>query len=443
MLKTPIKLRNLQRKLYRKAKQEPNLRFYLLYDKIYRDDVLNHAYKLVRSKGGSAGVDGITAEKIEKSGRRVTFLLEIQEELKNKTYKAQPVRRVMIPKPDGSKRPLGIPTFRDRVVQMAVKLVIEPIFEADFCDNSYGFRPKKSAHDAINDVKRTIRQGNVNIIDADLSKYFDTIPHSNLMAAIAKRICDKEVLHLIKMWLKAPVVEEDESGKKRYTGGKKNRKGTPQGGVISPLLANIYLHLLDELWEINGFEKRLKARLIRYADDCLILCKFGTESAMSILEHVLERLSLSLNDKKTKTANVHHGSFDYLGFTLLMRQSRLTKRRYLHVEPSQKSYKRIKERLRELTNRKLTLLPISNVVDKVNNTLQGWVNYFHHYNCSGMLSKVKYYSEERLRTHLCRRHKIKNRGVGFKKYPGYRLYEDYGLYKVPTSAPWTNVHALQ
>jgi len=436
VLRTPIRIRTFQRKLYRKAKQNPQLRFYALYDKIYRDDILNHAYQLVRANGGSAGVDGITAEKIEKSGRRMTFLLDIQEELKKKTYKPQPVRRVLIPKADGSKRPLGIPTLKDRVVQMATKLVIEPIFEADFCENSYGFRPKKSAHDAIDDVKRTIRNGNVKVIDADLSKYFDTIPHTNLLKTVAKRIIDRGVLHLIKMWLKVPVVEEGEDGKKRITGGKKNQQGTPQGGVISPLLANIYLHLLDSIWEVNEIEKRYNARLIRYADDCVILCKYGTDKAMKLFDTVLKRLGLSLNEKKTSIINVHHGSFDFLGFTLFMRQSRRTKRRYLHIEPSRKSQNKIKERLRTLTQRNLTILPLAEIVDNVNKALRGWVNYFHHYNCSEVLNKVKNYTEERIRIHLCRRHKIRDRKIGILKYPRQRLYEVYKLYKVPQTAVW-------
>jgi group II intron reverse transcriptase/maturase len=326
---------------------------------------------------------------------------------------------------------------------MATKLVIEPIFEADFCENSYGFRPKRSAHDAIDDVRRTIRKGNVKVIDADLSKYFDSIPHQKLMAAVAKRIIDKGVLHLIKMWLKAPVVEEGEDGKKRITGGKKNQQGTPQGGVISPLLANIYLHLLDGIWEINGIEKRYNARLIRYADDCVILCKYSTDKAMKLLETVLKRLGLSLNEKKTKIVNVHHESFDFLGFTLFMRQSRLTKRRYLHIEPSLKSQNKIKERLRTLTHRNMTILSLTEIVDSINKMLRGWVNYFHHYNCSEVLNKVKNYAEERLRTHLCRRYKIRDRKTGIMKYPRHRLYEDYKLYKVPQTARWQTVHALQ
>ena len=250
MLTTPENIRTLQRKLYRKAKQEPACRFHALYDKVYRADILSHAYSLVRANKGSAGIDGVTFEAIEEKEGALAFMAELAGALEDKTYRPDPVKRVMIPKADGSQRPLGIPTIRDRVAQMAMKLVIEPIFEADFCDTSYGFRPRKSAHDAVDDVRHTMNKGYTEVIDADLSKYFDTIPHSNLMATVAQRISDGAILRLIRMWLKAPVMEVDKDGTKRNIGGGKgNRKGTPQGGVVSPLLANLYLHLLDRIWE--------------------------------------------------------------------------------------------------------------------------------------------------------------------------------------------------
>src|SRR3989338_660464 len=245
MLKTPGKIRILQRKLYVKAKQEPAYRFYALYDKIWRADVLAHAYQLVRAHKGSPGIDGVTFDAIEEEIGRERVLLGLTRDLKEKTYLPDPVRRVMIPRGDGTMRPLGIPTIRDRVAQMAVKLIIEPIFEADFCATSYGFRPKKSAHQAIDDIKATLYKGYTQVIDADLSKYFDSIPHTKLLAVVAERIVDGEVLHLIKLWLKAPVVGEDDKGTKMHVGGgKANTCGTPQGGIISPLLANCYLHIL-------------------------------------------------------------------------------------------------------------------------------------------------------------------------------------------------------
>ena len=269
-LTTPEKIRTLQRKLYIKAKQEPAFRFYALYDKVCREDILNHAWRLVRANGGSPGVDGVSFAAIENGGGEESFLRDLSRELQEKSYQAQPVRRVMIPKADGSKRPLGIPTIRDRVVQMAVKLVIEPIFEADFSPHSYGFRPKRSAHDAVDDIVKALWAGHTRVIDADLSKYFDTIPHDKLMAVVAQRIVDGKILNLIKQWLKAPVISEDGNGKRKTVGGgKNNRKGTPQGGVISPLLSNAYLHILDRIWQRYCLRDKMGAHLVRYADDCV------------------------------------------------------------------------------------------------------------------------------------------------------------------------------
>ena len=443
MLLTPSSIRTLQRKLYRKAKQEPPFRFYSLYDKVYRADILNHAWRLVRSNRGSAGVDGVTFEDIEGNEGKDAFLAELEEALKSKTYKPEPVKRVMIPKLDGSKRPLGIPTIRDRVAQMAVKMVIEPIFEADFCDNSYGFRPKRSAHGAVDDITRTLRQGYTKVIDADLSKYFDTISHSNLMAVVAERICDKAIFHIIRQWLKAPVVETDENGKRKYTGGKGNRKGTPQGGVISPLLANLYLHLLDRIWERRQLQMRLGARLIRYADDCVVLCKWGTEKPMEMINYILGRLELTLNEKKTHIVNAYRESFDFLGFEFGMRRSRKTGRFYSHTQPSRKSLKKIKSRTTQLTKRNMTPLPIETVVRSVNLLLRGWVNYFHYGNSSDSFGNVKWHVEERVRTHLRKRYKIRSRMEGYKRLPTARLYNEYGLYKVPTTARWVTAHALR
>src|SRR4030042_1039033 len=256
----------------------------------------------------------------------------------------------MIPKGDGGKRPLGIPTIRDRVAQMAVKLVIEPIFEADFCDTSYGFRPGRSAHDAIDDVAYTLNQGCSEVIDADLSKYFDTIPHSNLMTMVAERICDGAMLHLIQMWLKAPVMEEEEDGAKRNIGGGKgNRKGTPQGGVISPLLSNLYLHLLDRIWERRQFQQRLEARIVRYADDVIVLCRRGSEQPMAVLRQILTRMGLTLNEAKTRVVDAYQGKFAFLGFEIRMAKSDRTGKPYPHVQPSKKSLRKNKERITQLT----------------------------------------------------------------------------------------------
>jgi len=444
MLTTPEKIRTLQRKLYRKAKQEPACRYHALYDKVYRADILSHAYALVRANKGSAGINDVTFVAIEEREGVAAFIAELGDALENKTYKPGPVKRVMIPKGNGSQRPLGIPTIRDRVAQMALKLVIEPIFEADFCDTSYGFRPKKSAHDAVDDVTYSMNTGYTEVIDADLSKYFDTIPHAKLLAVVAERISDGAVLHLIKMWLKAPIMEVDKGGTKRNVGGGKgNRKGTPQGGVISPLLSNLYLHLLDRIWERNNLQQRLGARIVRYADDIVILCrKNKADQAMAVLRQILERLELTLNETKTKSVNVYEGQFNFLGFTLWMGRGRKTGNYYPHVQPSKRAEQKVKDRITELTKRGRTIMPLEWVVNEVNATVRGWVGYFHYRNCSQSLGRVRNHLEQRLITHLRKRHKVRVRSSGYVRFPNRSLYKKYGLYKVPTSAGWTRVHAL-
>ena len=444
MLSTPETIRTLQRKLYRKAKQEPAYRFYALYDKVYRADILSHAYNLVRAKKGSAGIDGVTFAAIEEEEGVAAFLAELEEALRSKTYRPDPVKRVMIPKQDGSRRPLGIPTIRDRVAQMAVKLVIEPIIEADFCATSYGFRPKKSAHDAVDDVTYAMNRGYTAIIDADISKYFDTIPHAKLMAVVAERISDGEILRIIKMWLKAPVMEEDTDGTKRHIGGGKgNRKGTPQGGVISPLLANLYLHILDRIWERQHIEQRLGARIVRYADDIVILCRSNTDRVMALLRQILERLGLTLNEAKTKIVKAYEGRFDFLGFSIWMGRGRKTGTYYPHVQPSKKSLQAIKDRITTLTTRRRTIMPIEWVVNEVNATVRGWVGYFHYRNCSNTMGHIRNHVEQRLITHLRKRYKVRDRKTGYARFKPKALYVKYGLYKVPTTAAWAKAHALR
>ena len=442
MLTTPETIRTLQRKLYAKAKQEPAYRFYALYDKTYREDILSHAWRLVRSNGGSPGIDGVAFEAIEQGEGVEGFLRELARDLQAKTYRAQPVRRVLIPKADGSMRPLGIPTIRDRVAQMAVKLVIEPIFEADFCDHSYGFRPKRSAHDAVDDIADALWAGHTQVIDADLSKYFDSIPHAKLLAVIAERIVDGGLLALLKQWLKAPVIGEDDQGKRKTVGGgKANSQGTPQGGVISPLLANAYLHLLDRIWERHRLKEKLGARLVRYADDFVVLCRKGVEEPLNVVRHVLDRLGLTLNEAKTRAVDANEAGFDFLGFTIQMSPSAKTGKPRPNVRPSDKAVKKIKARLTELTQRELTCIPLDDVVRNVNRSLRGWVNYFHYRNSSLAMSKVRNHAEDRLRTHLRKRHKVKDRGTALKRFRSASLYERYGLYKPPKEAGWKLAHA--
>ncbi len=316
-LETPNQIRDLQRGLYLKAKREPKFRFYLLHDKVWREDILEHAYRLVRANGGAPGIDGVTFQSIESGRGEAKFLSKLQQELKEKTYRAQAVRRVYIPKGDGTNRPLGIPTIRDRVVQMAVKIVMEPIFEADFEDCSFGFRPKKDAHQAVGVIREALNDGCPYVLDADLEQYFDTIVHDKLMKLIAARISDRHILGWIKQWLRAPVVEEDQEGKRR---SKPTERGTPQGGVISPLLANIYLHLFLSYCRATG----LRTHLVRYADDFVIVMRGGMKGTVDRVKQALARMELKLNEEKSRVVDVRQGSFDFLGFTFARKKSAKT-----------------------------------------------------------------------------------------------------------------------
>ena len=442
LLTTPDTIRTLQRKLYVKAKQQPAYRFHALYDKLYRADILSHAWRLVKANKGSPGIDGIDFVAIENGTGVDGYLLELGRELQDKTYRASPVRRVMIPKADGSKRPLGIPTIRDRVAQMALKLVMEPIFEADFCEHSYGFRPKKSAHDAIDTIAEAMWQGQTQVIDADLSKYFDSIPHAKLMATVAERVVDGAVLALIKQWLKAPVMGDNDNGKTACVGGGKgNRRGTPQGGVISPLLSNIYLHLMDRIWQRHDMARKHQATLVRYADDFVVLCRQDVATPLSIIRTILGRLELELNESKTRIVDANKEGFSFLGFDLKMNVG-AKGGRYPHIQPRDKAVVKVKTRIREITARNRTGIPIDDVVRDMNLVLRGWSGYFHYRNSSSVFQKVKRHAEERLRTHLRKRHKVPDWKSAMIRFPRRVLYEKYGLYKLSTVAGWKKAHAL-
>lgn len=434
MLTTPEKIRELQRKLYRKAKQEKEYRFYLLYDKVYRGDILIHAYRLVKANKGAPGIDGETFKHIEeREGGVGRYLEEIAGELKRKAYKPQAVRRVYIPKASGGRRPLGIPVIKDRIVQMAVKIVIEPIFEADFQDNSYGFRPKRSAHQAVDDVRKHLFAGMTDVIDADISKYFDTIPHDKLIQLVARRIVDRQILKLIKMWLTAPIVEEREDGKKEY---KRNDKGTPQGGVISPLLANIYLNVLDTLWAVKKVQERLGARLVRYADDCVILCRGNTDRILKGMQMVFSDLGLTLNEEKTHVVDAHQEMFQFLGFSIGIKRGLKTGKMYTHTEPSKKALKHVRAEIRRLTTERYSATPTDVVIRRVNEVTRGWVGYFRYGNCTKAMSSLRYYLGYRMRIYLRRKHHYHS--LGYKAYPDRYYYDSLGLYEVSTKAPWAN-----
>lgn len=395
-------LAQLRAKLGQKAKLEPKFRFYTLYHHICRDDVLYHAWKKVKRNGGSAGIDGVSIKSIEQSPGGVSeFLKEIQEQLKNKAYYPKPVKRVFIPKSNGKLRPLGIPTVMDRVVQAALLLIVEPIFEQDFLDCSYGFRPNKSAHQAINNIKRCVAKGQLQIYDADLKGYFDTIPHDQLMKALEMRIADRKVLKLIRKWLEAPIWEK---GKPM----KKNDKGTPQGGIISPLLANLYMHWFDKVFHgPNGPGSWARASLVRYADDFVILAKYMTKHVESWIEEKLEHwLKLQINREKTKIVDLAKTgkSLDFLGFTI--RRVNLIGRPEVKINlvtPSKESMGNARMKVRELTNPKRGFMPISLIIDDLNRFLQGWGQYFSHGNPSDAYQEVNGFVQRRLYKFLQRR----------------------------------------
>jgi RNA-directed DNA polymerase len=408
-LETPEKIRSLQTKLYAKAKAEPAYRFYLLYDKVYREDILAHAYRLARSNGGAPGVDGVRFEDIEASGLE-GWLAGLREELRTEMYRPQPVRRVMIPKPGGGERPLGIPTIRDRVAQTAAKLVLEPIFEADLSDSAFGYREGRNAQDAVREVHRTLCDGYTDVVDADLSKYFDTIPHDQLMRSVARRVSDGKMLWLIKAWLKTPVEERDERGNRRMTGGKGSRMGTPQGGVISPLLANIYMNRFLRVFVERGKDREFAARLVNYADDFVILSRGRAKESLEWTRRVMAAIGLSLNETKTCVRNGRREHFDFLGYTFGPERHRKEGQWYLGAKPSKKAVRRLKEKVRAQL-RPGNMKPLPDVVRALNRLLRGWANYFSHGSTFVAYRSVDAHVYERMRNFLRRRHKVPTRGI--------------------------------
>jgi RNA-directed DNA polymerase len=408
-LETPEKIRSLQIKLYAKAKVEPAYRFYLLYDKVHREDILAHAFRLARSNGGAPGVDGVRFEDIEAAGLE-EWLAGLREQLRTETYRPQPVRRVMIPKPGGGERPLGIPTIRDRVAQTAAKLVLEPIFEAELSNSAFGYRVGRNAQDAVREVHRALCDGYTDVVDADLSKYFDTIPHDQLMRSVARRVSDGKMLRLIKAWLKTPVEETDERGNRRMTGGKGSRMGTPQGGVISPLLANIYMNRFLRVFVERGKDREFAARLVNYADDFVILSRGRAKEALEWTRRVMAAIGLSLNETKTCVRNGRREHFDFLGYTFGPERHRKDGRWYLGAQPSKKAVRRLKEKVRAQL-RPGNMEPLPDVVRVLNRLVGGWANYFSHGSIFVAYRSVDAHVYERMRNFLRRRHKVSTRGI--------------------------------
>ena len=438
-LRTPDKVQKLQDMLHAKAKESSDFRFYSLYDKVYRKDVLEFAYRRCRQNGGSAGVDGVSFEDIEAYGLE-RWLEERTEELRSKTYRPQAVLRVMIPKPDGRERPLGIPTVRDRVLQTAVVLVLEPIFEADLQPEQYAYRPGRSALGAVKAVHGLLSAGYTEVVDADLKGYFDEIPHVELMKSVSRRVSDGALLHLLKMWLQAPVEEIDSRGRKhRTTPGKDRGRGCPQGAPISPLLANLYMRRFVLGWKVLGHERRLGAKVVNFADDLRICCRGSGEEAMAVMRELMQRLKLPVNETKTRLVRVPDESVEFLGYTIGRCYSRKTGRAYIGTRPSKESVRRVCQQVSELTRRRWGFVEAEERVSRINRLLVGWSNYF----CLGPVSQaygnVDLHVRYRLRTWLRRKHKVRGRGT--TRFSFDYLYEELGLVRLGARTrdfPWAN-----
>jgi RNA-directed DNA polymerase len=429
-LTPPESVRKLQETLHAKAKRAPTYRFYALYDKLYRLDVLSHAYACCADNGGAAGVDGQTFADIEEYGVE-QWVGELAEELRNKKYRPQAVRRVYIPKADGKQRPLGIPTVRDRVVQMAALLVLEPIFEADLQPEQYAYRQGRSALDAIVEVQALLDDGHTEVVDADLSGYFDSIPHAELLKSVSRRLSDSQMLALIKSWLEAPVEEHGDRGdKRRTTRNKDEGRGTPQGGVLSPLLANLYMRRFVLSWKAHGHEQRLDAHIINYADDFVICCRDTAAEAEAVMRSLMSRLRLTVNETKTRVCSLPEETFTFLGYTFGRNWSGRTGRSYIGPRPAAKKIQGICQAIHDQTSPKWGWLAPEVMVNRINRALVGWANYFCLGNVDPALQQVMAHTCQRLRQWLGRVHRVQ--GMGRSRYSYRYLREELGLVWLPT-----------
>ena len=414
---------SFQCKLYQKAKQERDCKFYVLYDKMFLPHMLREAWKQVKSNGGSSGVDGVGITDVEKYGVK-EYLSELGEELRKQTYQPKAVKRVMIPKANGGERPLGIPTVKDRIAQTVCKMILEPIFEADFEDISYGFRPERGAKDAIKTIKTNLQMGKVNVLDADMSKYFDTIPHDKLMITLKQRISDPRMLKLIIKWLKAPIFEDNQ-----FKGGKRNKVGTPQGGVISPLLSNIYLHLLDRIVNNpNSLFSKYGIKIVRYADDFVLMGEKINQQAIEKLKELINRMGLTINESKTRLVEAKQEAFHFLGFTMSYdKDTKGRNIRYWNVTPSKKSEQKIRDKVKEYL-KSHGHSNVYTVTNDLNAILQGWLNYFDIQGVSyPAMSKrrLRYYLSNSIYRYYNRKSQRKCRLYGQNAYE--TLVQKYGL----------------
>ncbi len=428
-LATPQTVRNLQAALHAKAKGSPSFRFYSLYDKLFRADILAHAYAACKANRGTAGVDGVTFEDIEVCGAE-QWLGELAEELRSRTYRPQAVRRVYIPKANGKQRPLGIPTIRDRVAQMACVLVLDPIFEADMQPEQYAYRSGRSALDAVQQVRRLVDNGHREVVDGDLSGYFDTIPHAELVQCMARRISDGAMLGLIKQWLTVPVEETDDHGHRhRTTRNKDNGLGVPQGAPISPLLSNLYMRRFVLGWKVLGYEKRLDAHIVNYADDFVICCRGTAIEANRAMRAMMSRLKLRVNEDKAHLCRVPEETFDFLGYTIGRCYSPRTGRAYLGLRPSKRKVQALFARISDMTSRRTLLLDAQVMTVRLNRLLRGWSNYFSLGSVSKAYRAADAHVTSRLRRWLCEKHKVSS--GGYSRYHDRYLTDRLGLVRLP------------